>query len=39
MMKFIILAVIIIVSAAGYFAVGEQKKTADALQSSIELQE
>jgi len=38
-MRFIIFAVIIIVSAAGYFAVEEQKKTADELRVPVGFQE
>jgi len=37
-MKFIILAIIVIVSAAGYFAVERQGKTANVLQPFLELQ-
>ena len=39
MMKFIILALVIIVSAAGYFAVQEQRKAVDETQLPIEFLE
>ena len=38
-MKFIILAVIIIVSVAGYFAVEKQKQPADELRIPLQFQE